>query len=254
MLNSKRISWLLSSLLVRDEIREKVGRIRYAFLKRRLQTVDPLDSCLISNTVSYNLKALSRISTDFHMRRMKWLVYGTIANELVSPSSKILMIGPRTENEILLLKGLGYNNVTGLDLISYSPWIKLGDMHALPFDANSFDAIVCGWTLSYSKKPARAAEEMTRVLRSGGVVGVGVEHAYLDAPTPPPCPGDIDGKEALTNRINTSQEILAIFQAHAQVTPILQYDAFLRDLPIHEIKRLTGLSSSQVLFVAQISK
>jgi SAM-dependent methyltransferase len=43
-----------------------------------------------------------------------------------------------------------------------------GDMHALPFDDNSFDLVVLMHALTYASKPAQAVAEAARVLRSGG--------------------------------------------------------------------------------------
>jgi SAM-dependent methyltransferase len=248
------IKKIAKSLLVADEFREFVGRCRYRLMRHRLGTLEESGVDSLKNTVSHNLTALSHISTDFRMRRMKWLIFGTIANEAISSSSRILMIGPRTENEILFLHGLGYPNVVGLDLISYSPYVRLGDMHNMPFEDDSFDVVICGWTLSYSKHPSRVASEIVRVLRSEAILGIGVEHAHLDADTKQERPEFIDPKEALVNRINSCAQIHALFEPFGRVQTLLQYNAFLSGRKPSEIQNLTGLSSSQVLYVARLLK
>ena len=43
-----------------------------------------------------------------------------------------------------------------------------GDMHALPYDAGSFDLVVLMHALTYADKPAKAVAEAARVLRAGG--------------------------------------------------------------------------------------
>ena len=43
-----------------------------------------------------------------------------------------------------------------------------GDMHALPFEAASFDLVVLMHALTWSEEPARAVAEAVRVLRPGG--------------------------------------------------------------------------------------
>ena len=43
-----------------------------------------------------------------------------------------------------------------------------GDMHALPFDADSFDLVVLMHALTYAGRPAQAVAEAARVLRPGG--------------------------------------------------------------------------------------
>jgi len=46
--------------------------------------------------------------------------------------------------------------------------VREGDMHALPFEAGSFDLVVLMHALTYASKPAQAVAEATRVLRPGG--------------------------------------------------------------------------------------
>ncbi|MBX7200320.1 MAG: class I SAM-dependent methyltransferase [Rhodospirillaceae bacterium] len=91
---------------------------------------------------------------------------------------KVLSIGPRTEMELLHLVGIGFlpGNITGLDLISTSPWIDLGDMHAMPYPDTAFDVVISGWVLAYSKNPQKAVDEMLRVVKPGGIVAIGVTY------------------------------------------------------------------------------
>lgn len=98
--------------------------------------------------------------------------------ETVPPDAKILVIGCRNEGDILLLMSLGFSasRIRGLDLISYSPLVDIGDMHSMPYSDGHFDVVVCGWTLSYSNSPSIAANEILRVTRHGGVVAVAVEY------------------------------------------------------------------------------
>ncbi len=46
--------------------------------------------------------------------------------------------------------------------------VREGDMHALPFAANTFDLVVLMHALTYSGHPAQAVAEAARVLRPGG--------------------------------------------------------------------------------------
>ena len=46
--------------------------------------------------------------------------------------------------------------------------VREGDMHALPFDAASFDLVVLMHALTYAARPAQAVAEAARVLRPGG--------------------------------------------------------------------------------------
>ncbi|WP_242104071.1 MULTISPECIES: metalloregulator ArsR/SmtB family transcription factor [unclassified Lysobacter] len=46
--------------------------------------------------------------------------------------------------------------------------VREGDMHALPFEAASFDLVVLMHALTYAARPAQAVSEAARVLRPGG--------------------------------------------------------------------------------------
>lgn len=91
---------------------------------------------------------------------------------------KVLSIGPRTEMELLHLIGIGFKeeNIKALDLISSSPMIEAGDMHALPYPDQSFDVVISGWALAYSSTPGKAIAEMVRVCRKGGLLAMGATY------------------------------------------------------------------------------
>lgn len=92
-------------------------------------------------------------------------------------NKKILIIGPRYENEIFIFRALGLKReqIHAIDTFSYSPLIKVGDMHQMNYPDNFFTDILCSWTLSYSKTPRIAANEMTRVTQIGGRIVISVE-------------------------------------------------------------------------------
>ncbi|SDY17790.1 ArsR family transcriptional regulator [Lysobacter sp. yr284] len=48
--------------------------------------------------------------------------------------------------------------------------VREGDMHALPFEAETFDLVVLMHALTYAEQPAQAVAEAARVLRPGGRV------------------------------------------------------------------------------------
>jgi len=52
-----------------------------------------------------------------------------------------------------------------------------GDAQTLPFDDDSFDAVVCGYGVIHVPDPEKALKEMRRVLRSGGRVAISVWEA-----------------------------------------------------------------------------
>ncbi len=96
----------------------------------------------------------------------------------MGPQTKVLAIGCRYEADLLYLAAYGFSseNIRGFDLFSYSPWVDLGNMHAMQYADNSWDAILCGWTIAYSSEPELAAREMIRVLRPGGVVAISISY------------------------------------------------------------------------------
>ncbi len=99
------------------------------------------------NTISHNLEAFKHIGVDFSMPRMRWLINAVAAVETTRFDSKILVIGPRTESDIMMLKGHGFRDIVAIDIITYSPDVILADMHSMPFNDNFFDIVICGWTL-----------------------------------------------------------------------------------------------------------
>lgn len=86
--------------------------------------------------------------------------------------ARVLNIGPRNEMEVLLLRLYGFRaeNITAIDLFSYSPTIRVMDMHELAFANDSFDLTYSAYTLRYSDDLERACQEIVRCTRHGGVV------------------------------------------------------------------------------------
>ena len=138
----------------------------------------PDGSPVIENAVEHNLKNLvGKVSlTRPIVLSMALRSVSYVSNRI--KKLKVLTIGPRTEAEIFMLTACGFDpaNITGLDLISYSDFIKTGDMHDMPFEDNSFDVVILGWVLAYSDDPAKAAQEVMRVATPDAVIAVGCEY------------------------------------------------------------------------------
>ncbi len=118
---------------------------------------------------------------DLHAERSLRLIWPLAAlaagDRIDLREQKVLSVGPRTEGEIfnLVAHGFRLRNIIGLDLITYSPRVHLGDMHAMPFPNASFDVALLGWVISYSDRKSAAAAEVARVVKPGGLVAIGVE-------------------------------------------------------------------------------
>ncbi len=196
-------------LLVVDVIRYSVSLARYLWLtrvRRRLRTLDGRRA-VASSTVFHNLRGLR----DLAVNRSLFLIRPLSVLESLPVDADVLVVGPRTEGEILALIGHGFerSHIRALDLITYSPWVELGDLHEMPFPDDSFDVVILGWVLAYSDDRARAAAEVLRVLRPGGVVAIGVE---WNAKTDEEIVAEAGYLPGSDTRIGTCAEILALFE------------------------------------------
>jgi hypothetical protein len=180
----KRLPWAISTsfrqLLHVLLIRYCVALVRYLYfvqLCRRLRCFTPVTGGVSKNAIAHNLQAMA----DLAVARSETLIRPVSVIDRIAQdirSVRVLSIGPRTEGELLnlLAYGFAWRNLRGLDLISYSPKIDLGDMHAMPYEADSWDVVLLGWVLAYSEDRDRVAKEVIRVGRPGAIVAVGVEY------------------------------------------------------------------------------
>ena len=163
-------------LLLVDLIRLFVASIRYFVLVvilRRFKTFDLKTKDIGVNTIHHNALGLTRI-WNLAVNRSKLLIFPLAAIRM-SRRTPILCIGPRAEGELLYLKGFGFKNIRGFDLISYSPWVDLGDMHQMPYEDSSYGVLIMGWVIAYSDNRTKAANEAIRIVKNGGRIAVGVE-------------------------------------------------------------------------------
>jgi hypothetical protein len=194
----------------------------------------------------HNLKLLK----DFSNPRMDLLIRPLSVLEFLKRSSNILIIGPRNENDLLKLMAFGFHRagIRGLDLMSYSPLIDVGDMHATPYDSNFWDAILCGWTLSYSRSPDLFARELLRVAKNGCAIAIAVEYAALSYEEAI----ELDGYSIADKgfeRINSVAQILSLFEGH------VEHVYFSHDAPLKRHHTAKGLieapSSVAVVFTVR---
>lgn len=224
-----------NQLLLVDLVIRLVVLLRiFYFIKIRnnLQTLSSDDAFDV--TVEHNLKGLAYLNNN----RMDILIKPISALEFLDKNSRILVIGPRNEGDIFKLIGHGFQGkyIRGLDLISYSPLIDIGDMHATEYADNSFDVIISGWTLSYSKEPEKFAKEALRIANNGCVIAIAVEYGE---------PMTVEDAEKLCGysiieegyeRINSTMKILSLFGDH------VDYIYFQHDAPNKTCHSVEGLS------------
>ncbi|MFK7768829.1 MAG: class I SAM-dependent methyltransferase [Mariniblastus sp.] len=216
-----------------NSVRQLIGRtrLRWAIARNKIKTLDSKHS--VKETIQHNLKSLK----DFSNCRIELLIRPLSVIESVREAKSVLLIGPRNENDLLIAStylDLPLECVRGLDLISYSKQIDLGDMHQMPYEDNSFDVVICGWTVSYSEQPQQLANEMIRVCKPGGVMAVGLEYGTLDP----------EGYEKLlgyslaipgVERINSVKQINDLFQ------PQIDQVFFSHDAPLKRSHNADGL-------------
>jgi SAM-dependent methyltransferase len=181
-------------------------------IKKRLKTQDSKEAFEV--TVKHNLKSLKMCNN-----RMDLLIKPVSVIETLNERSKILVIGPRNEYDLFSLLGHGFawHNIYGLDLITYSNKISLGDMHNIEFEDNCFDAVLCGWTLSYSGTPEIAAKEILRVTKNRGIIGIGIEYSTLTKEDSEHLLGySIQDFNKLLKRVNSTDQILNLFKGHVE--------------------------------------
>lgn len=211
-----KVMGAVRQLLRVDAIRAVVLIARYLFFTRvlrRLRIWENPSKSVSANTVKYNLSAFSR---PLLLQRTRLLMRPLSVIETLTPAAAILVVGPRSEDDLLHLSAYGFRNVRGLDLISYSPRIDLGDMHELPYANGTFDAVLYGWVLGYSDDPQRAAREAIRVVRDGGIVGIGAEHyPRPELLAKARVAGGVDYQTG-GKRINTAAEHLELFRGHVK--------------------------------------
>jgi len=211
-----------------------VGLVRYFFfrLSSKIKIMNSPFAISISN--AHNLDGMHRIQTQFFMLRFDRLIFSMMANEKFNQNSKILIIGPRSESDILKLNAYGYKNIQAIDLISYSKNIKIMDAHNMEYEDNTFDSIFCGWVLPYSNQPQKIADNIVRVIKDGGLVSVGVEYHPNE-------------------EINSLDKIKELFKNNIN-NVFFRYDAELKKQSEKILYKDTGAGSSQILISFSIQK
>ncbi len=172
---SNRIARISADFLKVDILRNYYCWLRYQLRKGKMKTLASMTESVGKYTVDHNMGALSNRAAFGMGNRMAVLLYPLAAALRDDSDARVLIVGPRTEDDLFLAKSLGMRNVRGLDLFSYSEMIDLGDMHATNYPAGSFDAVVLGWVISYSTAPERLVEECKRILKPGGYLAFGIE-------------------------------------------------------------------------------
>ncbi|MBU6148746.1 MAG: methyltransferase domain-containing protein [Verrucomicrobia bacterium] len=163
-----QILGFLQSALINRKLRLLFCKLRYTVLKKNLRFHPEYAESLI---LKYNSSFLFSDTAFGCDGRMAMLLYPGTAFLWPDFDRKVLIIGPRTEDDIFFARALGMKNVTGLDIFSYSPHILVADAHETALPSSSFDFIAAGWVLPYTPNPKALVTEMYRLLKPGGALG-----------------------------------------------------------------------------------
>lgn len=153
---------------------------------------------------------------------------------------KMLIIGPRTEGEIFLSRGFGYlkHNIDAIDLFSYSHLIRLGDMHNIPAQNDSYDLILCGWVLAYSDDKKLAISEIVRVCKDQAIVCIGASYLATTPEEQKLKRGYVIGS---TDKFFSSSDIIKLFDGY-NIEILFNVDSS------------KSLNHSQILLIIRINK
>ena len=164
-------------------VRRAITQVRYKGFTRRAGSRTP------AFTVLPNERGLTAESIT-HNINPKWMFYSGFADRpdlITRPLSalnsvrqnahrmRVLIVGARTEAEALSFMSVGFleQNITSVDLFSYTPTIHLANLVALPYRENQFDVVALGWVLEFVTDLESAISETLRVLAPDGLVAVG---------------------------------------------------------------------------------
>lgn len=171
---------ILVSLLKDRRLRFIVVRLRYMLLKKRMRFFKGGSTNIGEKTIEHNLSAFDVNAGYGCGGRMGLLIYPIISfysfYTIDKSKLKVLMVGCRTEDDIYWMRAYGFSQAIGFDLFSYSRHILIGDIHQTDFADGELDVVVLGWMISYTKDPLTVVKECRRILKKGGLLGIGLEH------------------------------------------------------------------------------
>jgi hypothetical protein len=199
---------LLYSVLFIDSVRLRICKWRWIFLQKRLRFYHGSTTAgsIGQETVKHNLSAFEFDAVFGMARRMSLLLFPVAAllkDQL--NTARVLIVGPRTEDDIFWAWSLGLRNTEGMDLFSYSKYIAVGDIHNSEIASDAYDAVLLGWMISYSSDPAKVIEECKRILKPGGYLGIGIEANPLQR---------VEGiKPPRVNNLNSSKDLIELVQS-----------------------------------------
>ena len=178
-------------------------------------------------TIAHNLSAFHQVKgPEFQSGgRMGLLIYPIVSYFKFfssDPSAvKILIVGCRSEDDVYWMRSYGFPLTYGFDLFSYSPHVIAGDIHQTDFQDAVYDVVMIGWMISYSKDPATVIKECRRILKPGGLLGIGLDHDPLQ---------DRSGiSPPRVNTLNSTADIIKLMDSALTHKIVFEYDHYNKD-------------------------
>ena len=201
---SKIFNSLITDLYKIDIIRTLIVIVRFVYLyyirKKMSYYINPQKK--IDEHISITKKDGSKdtvithnmhfIEDFFHLKKTFKRFNGSKTMEISYPlksidflnfeKDKVLSVGPRNEGELFQIRSLGFQwqNIYGIDLLSYSNLITLGDIHNSKYEDNFFNVILCGWVITYSDNYEKILEELLRIVKNRGIISIGFSYNPKD--------------------------------------------------------------------------
>ena len=197
---SKIINSLIADFYKIDILRTLIVVIRFVFLhhlrKKMSYYIDPnkkIDEHIYvdkkdgskKTVITHNMRFVEdffdfkKTFRRFNGSKTKALSYPLNSIDFLNfEKDKILSVGPRNEGELFQIRSLGFQwqNIYGIDLLSYSKLITLGDIHNSKYEDDFFNIILCGWVITYSSKPEKILDELFRIAKNKGIISIGFSY------------------------------------------------------------------------------
>lgn len=120
-------------------------------------------------------KDIKKMINNFSGQRLFRLTNNLNLSKDIYKKIKVLSVGPRNEGELYSLMSLGVKkeNITGLDIHSYSPLIRTGMLENANLSPLKFDLITVGWVLIYCQSLEKALQNLIKLSSKNTIITIG---------------------------------------------------------------------------------
>lgn len=140
-----------------------------------------------------------------------------LAQHPLARGAQVLDIGCGSGATVYHMRDQYGYDAKGIDMLlpcAENELLKAGDAHALPYENNSFDAVLYECSFSKFTNPAQALLEAARVLKPGGVLLISDLYAQGEETTCAGALGRLEKKENIAKRFLSHCFSLLYFEDH----------------------------------------